>query len=157
METSRRVFVVVAMVAIMVAVVGADSGKTCCSIFPVAGRSFTLVNKPIPSDGGVKCPDANPNTLDFYLDGTVKIVGNFAGANLGVCDPSINYMTIPANTTVTYEVYCDTVIFRYSNYVPAASRFLMVGNQKLAIAQTGQIYGISVLTDVGPSIKKWYD
>lgn len=145
------IYVLVLLVAIVVDSVLAESEDTCASTctFPLKGRKYTVVNKPF--DDGVFCPEANPNKLVICNNGSVTIVGNFAAADLGVCDPAINPYTLPANANVTYEQYADQVIFRIPGRVASAFRVFKLGSKKVAVGLSSQRYGVSYLKDIGSS------
>jgi len=154
MAARCSIYVMVLLVAIVVDSVLAGSDDTCASIstFPVKGRKYTVVNKPFSADDGVFCPEAHPNKLVICNSGSVTIVGNFAAADLGVCDPSINPYTLPANANVTFEQYADQVIFRIPGQVASAFRVLNLDNsKKVAVGLSGQLYGVSYLKDIGSS------
>ncbi len=137
------------LVVAMVHLVVAAASDTCISTFILQGRRYTIVNNPFPPGSGVFCPDAHPNSVVFCNNGAVKVIGNFAAPNVGVCDPSINPYTLAPNANVTYEQYADQVIFRIPGVVPAAFRVLNVANKMVGVGLSGQLYGVSHFTDVG--------
>lgn len=146
------IFVLVLSVVTVVDSVLAESDDRCASTctFPVKGRKYTVVNKPF--DDGDFCPEASPNKLVICNNGSVSIVGNFAGADLGVCDPAINPYTLPANANITFEQYADQVIFRIPGRVASAFRVLKLeDSKKVAVGLSSQRYGVSYLKDVGSS------
>lgn len=146
------IYVLVLLVALVLDSVLAGSDDTCASTctFLVKGRTYTVVNKPF--DDGVFCPEANPNKLVICNNGSVTIIGNFAAADLGVCDPAINPYTLPANANVTFEQYADQVIFRIPGRVASAFRVLKLDkSKKVAVGLSSQRYGISYLKDIGSS------
>lgn len=153
MTARCSIYVVVLLVAIVVdSVLAGSDDDTCSSIstFPVKGRKYTVVNKPF--DDGVFCPEAHPNKLVICNNGSVTIVGNFAAADLGVCDPAINPYTLPANANVTFEQYADQVIFRIPGRVASAFRVLNLDkSKKVAVGLSSQRYGVSYLKDIGSS------
>lgn len=140
--------VVLAMVVVVAA--GKDNGGqgTCIRTFSVSGKKFKLQNSPVTD--GLVCPEGNPSTVTFCKNSNeVFIVGNFAAPDLGVCDPSINYYTIPAGTKVTYAQYADQVIIQVFDRVPSAFRVLKIDGKNIAIGLSSQRYGVSTMIDIG--------
>lgn len=145
---ARLIVGVLAMVVVVAA--GKDNGGqgTCIRTFSVSGKKFKLQNSPVTD--GLVCPEGNPSTVTFCKNSNeVFIVGNFAAPDLGVCDPSINYYTIPAGTKVTYAQYADQVIIQVFDRVPSAFRVLKIDGKNIAIGLSSQRYGVSTMIDIG--------
>lgn len=148
-RTSLLLLVVLALVA----VVAAGGNSQCAKSFEVKGRKFKLQNRPLSPGEGVVCPEGNPSsTVTFCNVGSkVKIFGNFAAADLGVCDPSVNPYTLPAGALVPYEQYDDIVVLRPEGRVPSAFRVMVLGGKNIALGLSGQRYGVSTFVDAGPA------